>query len=957
MSGLKVTWVLKTANGGFKGPFTTESILKKIENGELQGNELISKYPDGKWVQISKREEFYDKLLESFENPNQRKKTPIISEENQDNEATVIITEEEVKNQESMTASRATTLEVVSPRPPLKPAGPFANQSSGPTHQNQNAHVIELNDLKAEEKKKVKEKIFIPLVLGLAAIAIIFYFLFEDTEDSHGDYIQLIYPGKQNKQLTQDEVISGIKSALKAIVRDNVESYIEAEQKLVEVIEGAPKSIEARGHLCLVYKELWPFTKQDVTEQKKVNLLVQTTRGLDLINPYGYYCEAVKLFTMGKYKEARAVIDKSIDNTFYLSWALHQMKGELLEVEKDLSNAISYYETASNSMEYWLKPKVSLGLAYAKKNETASAARYFNMVLEKNPKHKVARIGLGILEYKYFNKIDNALSNLRIAVESKLRAPKNIESSAYEILADIMILKNNKKEALVFAKNAYRLNPRSEKAKELIIRMGGRTEDVELSSEDSQLCATGDQFYRQGDFLASQAEYKSCYQLNPKNSMAAYKAAKSLWEINQSYDALEWLKKAIKADPNNVSAYVLLSDYQSQRYDFNGAVQTIATANQISRNSYEVMRAMSLLELRKGNALSSINYGLRALKLYDGDIETYIILSNANHSLALSIIPSSKQESDKKQTAIRDALKYASAAIEIDSTNVNAQNNYVKMLALMNGIDSGISYANELINKFSFNYEYRLGMADLLKSEERFGDALKYYQQVAEFDQKNKKAFLGMGQCLKMLGQMDKALKVFLDAALIDPTDGEALMEAGKIYLETNRFDSAIRQFERVKRINQFFPRTNLYIAKASKEFGKYDEAIKFVNEEKKLNPSLVENYTLLGEIYHIKKQYSECAAEYSSAIKIAPQGADVYVKASRCYRLASSIDIAESMLALAQRSESGYAEIYREQGAIFETRGQYREAAVAYDKYLNLAPNAPDKAEIEARISNLGSK
>lgn len=953
MSGLKVTWVIKTSSGGFMGPFTTESVLKKIEEGDLQGNEWIAKYPDGNWIQISKHEDFYDKLLESLQHPKLKAKNE--KNNNIENQATLIISEEEIKNKEAVTAARATSLEVLPNIEKQKAHQTKINIQ--PSSQANNPKVIELNDLKKEEKKLVREKIFLPIIVGVAAVGIILFLLFGDNKDSNEEYIQLVYPGKQNKELSQEDVLNGIKSALTSIVKDTTESYLEAEFKLVSVIEGAPKNIEARGHLCLVYKELWPYTRQDVNEQKKVNKLVQTTRALDLINPYGYYCEAVKLYTMGKYKEARGVIDKTIDNPFYLTWALLQLKGELLEVEKDLPNAISYYETASNSMEYWLKPKVSLGFAYGKKGDTAISSQYFNKVLEKNPKHKMARVGLGILEYKFFNQIDSALTNLKTALELKSKIPKSIESSGFENLSEIMILKNNKKAALNYAQNAYRLNPRSEKAKELIIRMGGRTEDVQLNKDENQLCSTGDQFFRQGDFLAAQAEFKSCYQLNPSNSTAAFKAAKSLWEINQSYDALEWLKNAIKADPNNVSAYVLLADYQSQRYDFNGAIQTIATANKISKNNYEIMRAMSLLELRKGNALAAINYGLRALKIYDGDIETYIVLSGANYNLSQSIIPTNKQESEKKQNAIRDALKYANAAIEIDSTNSNAQINYMKMLALMNGIDSGISYANELINKFSFNYEFRVGLADLLKSEERYGDALKYYKQVAEFDPKNKKALLGMGQCLRMLGQLDEALKVFLEAALIDPTDGAALMEAGKIYLETNRFDSAIKQFERVKQINQFYPRTNLYIAKAAKESGKYDQAIQFINEEKKLNPSLVENYTLLGEIYHIKKQYSECAAQYSNAIKLAPQGADVYVKASRCYRLASSIDIAESMLALAQRAESGYAEIYREQGAIFETRGQYHEAAAAYDKYLNLAPNAPDKAEIEARISNLGSK
>jgi Flp pilus assembly protein TadD len=61
-------------------------------------------------------------------------------------------------------------------------------------------------------------------------------------------------------------------------------------------------------------------------------------------------------------------------------------------------------------------------------------------------------------------------------------------------------------------------------------------------------------------------------------------------------------------------------------------------------------------------------------------------------------------------------------------------------------------------------------------------------------------------------------------------------------------------------------------------------------------------------------------------------------------------------MLSLAQARESGYAEIYREQGAIYELKGDARSAAQAYNKYIGLSPNAPDRAEIEGKISRLGN-
>jgi regulator of sirC expression with transglutaminase-like and TPR domain len=75
----------------------------------------------------------------------------------------------------------------------------------------------------------------------------------------------------------------------------------------------------------------------------------------------------------------------------------------------------------------------------------------------------------------------------------------------------------------------------------------------------------------------------------------------------------------------------------------------------------------------------------------------------------------------------------------------------------------------------------------------------------------------------------------------------------------------------------------------------------------------------------------------------------------AKCYRQSGSPDVAESMLAIAATKESGNPEIFKEQGAIFEQRGDQRAAAEAYEKYLALSPNARDREEVRGRINSLG--
>jgi len=250
---------------------------------------------------------------------------------------------------------------------------------------------------------------------------------------------------------------------------------------------------------------------------------------------------------------------------------------------------------------------------------------------------------------------------------------------------------------------------------------------------------------RQGDFLAAQAEFKAAFELDPKNGTAAMKAAKCLWQLNQSYEAIDWLTKAIKAEPKLVSAYVLQADYMSQRYDFSGATTALTNATRIAPNNYEVLRGFAWLEFRKNNMVGAVSYGGRAAKIYDGDIETFILLSKANGILAQSIMPLNKKEIERKETAAKDSVRYATKAVEIDATNPEAQITYAKMIAASNGVDAGIAYLNELIKRYSYTLDYQLALADIYKAEDRWSQARAIYEKVIGLDPKIK-SLAGIGR-------------------------------------------------------------------------------------------------------------------------------------------------------------------------------------------------------------------
>lgn len=167
-------------------------------------------------------------------------------------------------------------------------------------------------------------------------------------------------------------------------------------------------------------------------------------------------------------------------------------------------------------------------------------------------------------------------------------------------------------------------------------------------------------------------------------------------------------------------------------------------------------------------------------------------------------------------------------------------------------------------------------------------------------------------------------------------------------------YASAQAQFSRVLKINKRFPKVYYNLGKAALESKDFPKALEMAQMEQHINPNIAESYLLAAEAYYRMGQYSSCASEYQKAIPKRPQTADIYINMARCYRLSGALESAVTILDQAAQKESGHPDIYKELGATFHMQGLLVEAYTAYERYLALAPNAPDRDDIERIMKEL---
>lgn len=980
MSETRSQWVIRLDSEQVKGPYSTEAVVKMITSGVFSGSEEICSYPDGEWNALTKQPEFYEALIESLENPVEvdiqkaqkmeaetvvrpspkKKEDPppkyelpeairkIIEVEKQSHERELAVNKPAV----AQTPSQALTLAKLN-LPTLNKPKKGKPQLAQIRDQNLTIQMSDIKKLQAKEKKK-----FFPFVIVLILVAGGFLYILNSPDPVALRGWALVAPQKNSEPLSQEEAMQIKKKAVRAFQLGQMELILVAHKNLARLLEAYPRDLEAMGFLCMAYEQLWPYTKQTTNDLRSISVVTQMARAANPLSNFSNSCQVVFLMTKGQSKEALSLLEKTLNNQsddkFTLWPILYLIKGEMLEYEQSLLNAMAYYDQASQLWPQWITSKFSSARMNYKLGKFNEARVQFTEIRKLDVESKAALYGLALVEAVGFKNKEKAYEYFSLGYQNKQLLPKDFHVEALLNFAQILLEKRDNKKALEVAQKGYQLNPSHRGLKEIVLLLGG---DDRVDNAQNEIILQGDQFARAGDHLAAQAQYKAAFDLDPKNANAAYKAAKSLWTINQTKEAINWLAKAIKADPKMVAAYTLKADYEAQKYNFLDASRTLQEASRQAQQNHEILKGQALLEFRKNNMAGAIQFGERAVKLYSADVELLSLLAQANTNYYLNAPGTKQQDLDRKSAALADAQRYAGKAIDLEPSWPEAQVTYAKFLAAKDGPVRGEKYLKDLIKNFPYTVDYRLALAEYYKGLEKFSEAADVYSQVYAIDSKNKKASFGLAEAYRVMNKPDMAQRYYNITSILDPSDVEPLFSNAKLLLENAsgreakaKILQAVAKLKVVKEINPNFPRVSFYLAKSYMELGDFQQALDLVREEKSKNPNLADPFLLAAEVYYRREQFKECAAEYAQAVKLRPSSAELYVKASICYRKSDAIDIAEDMLGMAKQRESGYAEIYREQGFIFEKKGQMEDARQYFEKYLDLAPNAPDRAMIELK-------
>lgn len=135
-------------------------------------------------------------------------------------------------------------------------------------------------------------------------------------------------------------------------------------------------------------------------------------------------------------------------------------------------------------------------------------------------------------------------------------------------------------------------------------------------------------------------------------------------------------------------------------------------------------------------------------------------------------------------------------------------------------------------------------------------------------------------------------------------------------------------------------------------ERGNTDQAIIDYTRAINLQPDIAEVYAYRATLYQSLAEFDKALSDLSQAIEYDGSEVNYYVARAQVYMAVEAYGAAAADYAEALMLDPNNAAYYRERGYIWLAAGEISAAVADFNTYFELVPNAPDQGEIQAAIS-----
>ncbi len=742
---------------------------------------------------------------------------------------------------------------------------------------------------------------------------------------------------KPNSKLSQQLYDEGIRH----FMLDHVLGYKASAIRFSQAVTADPENLKAYAMLASAYVNLIDTSTKDETFFSVISQLIETAKAKGIELPEIVIAEVEFLTVTGR---PDAAVQKIVDYTkgrpsFDPSLFIYIAEAFLAKNKpQDASKYINNFpdHRAWSPRIFYLRGRITEELG-----DAAAATEQYDKALKGWPTHARSRLRKVYLAWKG-GSISKSGSDLeKLLKNPDFLAPKDL-AQAYYLLSQFHSVNQNFEGGLGAVEKALKLD-RSNRDYLLEYytlqgRAGGSVANAKNEARMYLFLSSGESLLKEGKTSDALAQFLLARAENPKSIAPLVKIGDMFLQLNDLINARLNYQKAAEMAPNSIEVWSKYISVLIQSYEWDEAQKAMDKFRKLPVSQSSIDKAAGDMYAKQSRFLEASTFYRKAMSRETIDPDVYI----AYGKILLAV------------KSYKDAPFFFALARRFDPLNPEPVILTSKAVAEIEGLDAGIQYLQDELQRGSVaRAELSAAIAELEIKKGQWSVAQTFIDQARQANpdyaypwKLQAQIFLNDENTDKKA--LDRALEAFKSYSDRNASDPSGYLERYRIFMKKAQFEKAEIELNKIYAIYPKYPNLHYYKGIMYSNMANHKVAAEEYIAELKNNPNSVPTLIALGKALIELGDGKGALTHLAKAMGMQPQNQEAKLHAAVANQKMKNYPGAIALFQTAISLDPGNPLLYKRMGECYRDMGDMISARTAFQKYLQMEPDASDKAEIE---------
>jgi len=732
------------------------------------------------------------------------------------------------------------------------------------------------------------------------------------------------------------------KEGIRFYLEDTVAGYRKASEQFRESASYDSNNVRALAMLASSYLNLIDVSNKDENYFSVISKLIDMSRAKAVDLPETVIADVEFFLVVNK---AEAAQNRIVEYT-----KTHQNYGielfyylALCFMERgDAATAARYLSQFPDNKVFSAKIFYLKGRVAEKLNDIEAAMRDYNNAVRFNPQHAKSHLKIAYLLNK-----QGALKESARHLEFLVNHPTLLASGdlglTYYLHAQLSELFGKWDIALGDVERAVKLDPENHdyllELYTLQAKAGGSLKKVQPLARMYYFLGEGEKLVQTGKYQEAIIPFLQARQANDSSPIPLLKMGDMFSYLNDIENAKMNYKLASERAPGDIHVWSKYIKTLIQSFEWEEASKAMDKFRKLPVSQSSIDKAAADMYQKQGRPIEAQTFYKKAMGRDVIDTEVYI-------DYAKSLMSTKNY---------KDAPFFFALALRFDPLNVEVIINTAKCVAETDSIDRAISMLqDELQQSTSTRAEYLAAIAEFQTQKGAWDLAQQSVDQAMQANPNYAypwkiQAQIYMNREGLDKDALDRALFAYKSYSERNHSDPSGYLERYKIFIKKTEYEHSKEELTKIYNIYPKYPNLHYYLGALYSVQGNHREAAEEMKRELQNNPNMPKTMFALGKELLELNAFQGALDLFTKVMQMEPNNPDAKQNAGWANYKLGNFQAAVALIRAALSIDKANPILYRRMGIVQRDTGDPVGACASFRKYLEMEPDASDKAEFKA--------